>query len=66
MIGLINLLSQEPALTTSDSRNNPFLLTVALCAGGWAWGDMFWDDGDSLDTFEKGDYSYVIFIAGQV
>ncbi|XP_067088732.1 lysosomal alpha-glucosidase isoform X2 [Osmerus mordax] len=56
---------QEPALTTSASRNNPFLLTVALSAGGWAWGDLFWDDGDSLDTFEKGDYSYVIFIAGQ-
>ncbi|CAB1342332.1 unnamed protein product, partial [Coregonus sp. 'balchen'] len=56
---------QEPALTTSASRSNPFLLTVALSAGGWAWGDLFWDDGDSLDTFQRGDYSYVIFIAGQ-
>uniref|UniRef100_A0A8C7QEM1 Lysosomal alpha-glucosidase n=1 Tax=Oncorhynchus mykiss TaxID=8022 RepID=A0A8C7QEM1_ONCMY len=57
---------QEPGLTTSASRSNPFLLTVALSAGGWAWGDLFWDDGDSLDTFQRGDYSYVIFIAGQV
>lgn len=56
---------QEPALTTSASRSNPFLLTVGLSAGGWARGDLFWDDGDSLDTFETGDYSYVIFIAGQ-
>ncbi|CDQ96048.1 unnamed protein product [Oncorhynchus mykiss] len=56
---------QEPGLTTSASRSNPFLLTVALSAGGWAWGDLFWDDGDSLDTFQRGDYSYVIFIAGQ-
>lgn len=39
---------------------------VALSPGGWAWGDLFWDDGDSLDTFQRGDYSYVIFIAGQV
>uniref|UniRef100_A0A8C6TG08 Lysosomal alpha-glucosidase n=1 Tax=Neogobius melanostomus TaxID=47308 RepID=A0A8C6TG08_9GOBI len=57
---------QEPALTTSASRANPFFLTVALTAGGWAWGDLFWDDGESLDTFEKKRYSYVIFIAGQV
>lgn len=39
---------------------------VALSPGGWAWGDLFWDDGDSLDTFQRGDYSCVIFIAGQV
>lgn len=56
---------QEPALTTSASRRNPFLLTVALSAGGWAQGDLFWDDGDSLDTFPKGDYCYILFIAGQ-
>ncbi|KAL0993142.1 hypothetical protein UPYG_G00103760 [Umbra pygmaea] len=56
---------QEPALTTTASRSNPFLLTVALSAGGWAWGDLFWDDGDSLNTFQTGDYSYVIFIARQ-
>uniref|UniRef100_A0A673W168 Alpha glucosidase n=1 Tax=Salmo trutta TaxID=8032 RepID=A0A673W168_SALTR len=57
---------QEPGLTTSASRSNPFLLMVALSAGGWAWGDLFWDGGDSLDTFQRGYYSCVIFIAGQV
>ncbi|KAM9843546.1 lysosomal alpha-glucosidase [Aulostomus maculatus] len=56
---------QEPALTTTVSRRNSFYLTVALSAGGWAWGDLFWDDGDGLDTFETGDYCYIIFIAGQ-
>ncbi|XP_040919429.1 lysosomal alpha-glucosidase isoform X2 [Toxotes jaculatrix] len=56
---------QEPALTTTASRGNPFFLTVALSAGGWAWGDLFWDDGDSLDTYEMGNYCYVIFTAGQ-
>ncbi|CAJ1074960.1 lysosomal alpha-glucosidase [Xyrichtys novacula] len=56
---------QEPDLTTAASRMNPFFLTVALSAGGWANGDLFWDDGESLDTFEMGNYCYVIFIAGQ-
>ncbi|CAL8305811.1 unnamed protein product [Merluccius merluccius] len=56
---------QEPALTTSASRSNPFLLTVALSSRGWAQGDLFWDDGDSLDTFQMGDFCYVLFIAGQ-
>uniref|UniRef100_A0A3B5ANW4 Glucosidase alpha, acid n=1 Tax=Stegastes partitus TaxID=144197 RepID=A0A3B5ANW4_9TELE len=57
---------QEPALTTTASRGNPFFLTVALSAGGWARGDLFWDDGESLDTFETQNYCYVVFIAGQV
>ncbi|GAA6228663.1 lysosomal alpha-glucosidase-like [Lates japonicus] len=56
---------QEPALTTTASRRNPFSLTVALSAGGWAWGNLFWDDGDSLDTYELGNYCYITFIAGQ-
>uniref|UniRef100_A0A7N6FCY3 Lysosomal alpha-glucosidase n=1 Tax=Anabas testudineus TaxID=64144 RepID=A0A7N6FCY3_ANATE len=60
------LPQQEPALTTTASRSNPFFLTVALSAGGWAWGHLFWDDGDSLDTYEMGNYCYVTFIAGQV
>ncbi|XP_029913099.1 lysosomal alpha-glucosidase isoform X2 [Myripristis murdjan] len=56
---------QEPALTTTASRRNPFVLTVALSSAGWAFGDLFWDDGDSLGTIETGNYCYVIFIAGQ-
>lgn len=56
---------QEPALTTTASRNNPFFLIVALSAGGWARGDLFWDDGESVDTFEMQNYCYVIFTAGQ-
>ncbi|XP_072225139.1 lysosomal alpha-glucosidase [Leuresthes tenuis] len=56
---------QEPALTTTASRIRPLFLTVALTEGGWASGDLFWDDGDSLDTVEMQNYCYVIFIAGQ-
>uniref|UniRef100_A0A3B5LS44 Uncharacterized protein n=1 Tax=Xiphophorus couchianus TaxID=32473 RepID=A0A3B5LS44_9TELE len=56
---------QEPALTTAASRENHFFLTVALSTGGWARGELFWDDGDSLRTFETQNYCYVNFTAGQ-
>ncbi|XP_061159667.1 lysosomal alpha-glucosidase isoform X1 [Syngnathus typhle] len=56
---------QEPALTTTVSRRKPFFLTVALSAKGSAQGDLFWDDGDDIDSFEKGNYSYVVFSARQ-
>ncbi|CAG11433.1 unnamed protein product, partial [Tetraodon nigroviridis] len=59
------LLFKGPALTTATSRKNPFFLTVALSAGGQAWGDLFWDDGDGLDTFETGNYSYIVFVADE-
>lgn len=57
---------QLPALTTTASRRNPFTLIVALSVGTWAKGELFWDDGESLDTFEHGDYSYVLFFAEEV
>ncbi|RXN19989.1 lysosomal alpha-glucosidase [Labeo rohita] len=57
---------QLPALTSTASRRNPFALIVALSEGNWAKGDLFWDDGESLDTFERGNYSYVFFFAKEV
>ncbi|KAL1277698.1 hypothetical protein QQF64_024371 [Cirrhinus molitorella] len=54
---------QVPALTSTASRRNPFTLIVALSEGNWAKGELFWDDGESLDTFERGNYSYVVFFA---
>ncbi|XP_031425272.1 lysosomal alpha-glucosidase isoform X2 [Clupea harengus] len=56
---------QVPALTTTVARRNPFNLTVALSAEGWARGELYWDDGDSLDTYERGDYSHILFMARQ-
>ncbi|XP_024127392.1 lysosomal alpha-glucosidase [Oryzias melastigma] len=56
---------QEPALTTAASHRKPFFLTAALSADGSARGDLFWDDGESLDTFEMQNYSYIIFTAAQ-
>lgn len=37
---------QEPAISTTQSRQNPFGLTIALDASGSATGELFWDDGE--------------------
>ncbi|KAL7989549.1 hypothetical protein Chor_012215 [Crotalus horridus] len=53
----------EPALTTTESRLNGMTLIVALTLEGVARGDLFWDDGEDLLTFEKGDYTQIFFLA---
>ncbi|XP_022671620.1 lysosomal alpha-glucosidase-like isoform X1 [Varroa destructor] len=45
--------------TLSGNRKNPFFLFVALDENKNAHGQLFWDDGDSLDTVENGDFSLV-------
>ncbi|GFS37688.1 lysosomal alpha-glucosidase [Nephila pilipes] len=42
-----------PALNTAASRKQPFVLIAALDENLRATGELYWDDGDSLDTFEK-------------
>ncbi|XP_069608530.1 lysosomal alpha-glucosidase-like [Ranitomeya imitator] len=54
---------QVPGLTTEETRKNCLTLVVALTPEGFARGDLFWDDGDSLGTFERMDYTQVLFIA---
>ncbi|KAK7063114.1 hypothetical protein SK128_019864 [Halocaridina rubra] len=46
--GGVVLPYQEPAITTVQSRNNPFGLTVALNSSLQAEGRLFWDDGESV------------------
>ena len=43
--------TQEPALNTDLSRQNPFGLTVALDDNNEAEGRMYYDDGDSIGKF---------------
>ena len=43
---------QDPGLTTTVSRNNSFSLLVALDGGGRAEGDLFLDDGESINITE--------------
>ncbi|XP_063403845.1 maltase-glucoamylase-like [Mytilus trossulus] len=58
---------QEPARNTTYSRKNPLHISVALDndddKGGQAEGELFWDDGDSIDTYENGNYYLARFKA---
>ncbi|NWX91097.1 LYAG glucosidase, partial [Nothoprocta pentlandii] len=54
---------QEPAFRTAESRKKGMTLIVALTTEGSARGDLFWDDGESLQTFESGDYTQLLFVA---
>jgi len=55
--------TQEPAVNTELSRNNPFGFIVALDAFGSAFGSLYYDDGDSLDPVENGAYFNAIYSA---
>uniref|UniRef100_A0A8C4WGS0 Lysosomal alpha-glucosidase n=1 Tax=Gopherus evgoodei TaxID=1825980 RepID=A0A8C4WGS0_9SAUR len=57
---------QEAGFTTTESRKKGMTLVVALTVAGLARGDLFWDDGESLLTFEKGDYTQILFLATNV
>ncbi|XP_005103554.1 lysosomal alpha-glucosidase isoform X2 [Aplysia californica] len=52
---------QSPGLTTTVSRELPFWLLVALDDDGEAKGQLYVDDGESLDTYERGLYNMVKF-----
>jgi alpha-glucosidase len=43
---------QEPGYTTTESRNNPWGLIVALSSDGEACGSLYVDDGESLEPSE--------------
>ncbi len=41
---------QEPGLTTTESRKNPYSLIVAPDKQGEAFGTLYLDDGETIDT----------------
>eukprot|EP00026_Physarum_polycephalum_P002843 Phypoly_transcript_02852.p1 GENE.Phypoly_transcript_02852~~Phypoly_transcript_02852.p1 ORF type:complete len:845 (+),score=106.60 Phypoly_transcript_02852:55-2589(+) len=53
--------TQGAALTTTVARTNPFGLLVALDTSGNAQGDLYLDDGESLDPISQ--FSYITFQA---
>ncbi|KAK6169329.1 hypothetical protein SNE40_020405 [Patella caerulea] len=57
------LPTQQPALTTTESRKNKFGLLVALNSTNLAEGDLFWDDGDTLDTYYQKIFNSFTFSA---
>lgn len=54
--------TQKPANNTSFSRKNPYGLIIALDDYGMAKGDLFNDDGDSIDSIEKYKFYYSNFV----
>uniref|UniRef100_A0A8C4SG27 Alpha glucosidase 2 n=1 Tax=Erpetoichthys calabaricus TaxID=27687 RepID=A0A8C4SG27_ERPCA len=57
--------TQTPNTTLWSSSGNPLHLTAALSENGKAEGDLFWDDGVSLDTYETSNYTYIVFDVSQ-
>lgn len=55
-----------PNLTLWVSSGQPLHLVSALSDNGSASGDLFWDDGESIDTYETNQYAYIIFNVAQV
>eukprot|EP00914_Ancora_sagittata_P003748 GHVO01008074.1.p1 GENE.GHVO01008074.1~~GHVO01008074.1.p1 ORF type:complete len:209 (+),score=18.26 GHVO01008074.1:51-629(+) len=56
---------QAPAVTTTKARKNQFGLIAAYDEQGTASGELYWDDGDSLDSFSADKFCHVTFAAGQ-
>lgn len=54
--------TQQPDITTYQSRQNPFQLVVALSSTDEARGGLFYDDGESLDPIISAPYLYVHYI----
>ncbi|CAF4136997.1 unnamed protein product [Rotaria sordida] len=53
---------QIPGTNLMIGRGNPFTLLVAQSALGNATGNLFWDDGDSIDSIETKSYNYFEFL----
>ncbi|XP_003707619.2 lysosomal alpha-glucosidase isoform X1 [Megachile rotundata] len=52
---------QRPATTTTESRKNDLELLIALDHVNKAKGELYWDDGDSLDSYEKEEFVWLLF-----
>ena len=59
------LPTQQPDITTTASRKNPFGLIVALSLEGEAEGGVFVDDGESLDPITKAPFLEVAYMASK-
>ncbi|CAF3950314.1 unnamed protein product, partial [Rotaria sp. Silwood2] len=52
---------QQSAMNTVKSRLNPMNLIIALDKQEKAQGNLFWDDGDSIDTYQTSKHNYFNF-----
>eukprot|EP01029_Cantina_marsupialis_P027530 TRINITY_DN771_c0_g1_i2.p1 TRINITY_DN771_c0_g1~~TRINITY_DN771_c0_g1_i2.p1 ORF type:complete len:364 (+),score=96.22 TRINITY_DN771_c0_g1_i2:256-1347(+) len=56
------LTRQSPGSKIADQLKSPFELLITLNHNQNANGELFWDNGNGLETFEKGAYSSVKFM----
>ncbi|XP_034043234.1 lysosomal alpha-glucosidase [Thalassophryne amazonica] len=56
---------QRPNVTLWVSSGQPLHLISALSDDGSASGDLFWDDGETIDTYETNQYAYITFSVTQ-
>ncbi|CAF3499233.1 unnamed protein product [Rotaria sp. Silwood1] len=52
---------QTPGANLIMGRGNPFILLIAQSQWGNASGNLFWDDGDSIDSIQTKLYNYLEF-----
>uniref|UniRef100_A0AAY4C5J9 Glucosidase, alpha n=1 Tax=Denticeps clupeoides TaxID=299321 RepID=A0AAY4C5J9_9TELE len=52
---------QRPNTTLWVSSGQPLHLVCALSRGGLAEGRLYWDDGETVDTYENDQYAYIRF-----
>lgn len=57
------IASQEPKLTTTDTREGNFTLNIILDEHKGAKGSLYWDSGDSIDTIANNAFSLIDFSA---
>ncbi|KAL9648423.1 hypothetical protein ABK040_014044 [Willaertia magna] len=57
---------QEPALNTVKQKGNPYELLIALNNEGQAFGELFLDDGESLNTIENHNYTLLNYQVNNV
>jgi hypothetical protein len=55
--------TQDPYQSTTAQRDTPFNLLVFLDRDGEASGQLYWYDGESIDSLVFGDYTLVNFYA---
>lgn len=53
--------TQEPGQTVHETRNNPFVLVVALSSAGTARGNLYLDDGDEINAYDNKHYTQVTY-----
>lgn len=57
------IATQDPQQTTTAQRDTPFNLIVLLDNEGKAIGHLYWDDGESLDNMDFGEFNFIYFEA---